>query len=500
MTGEIYDLNTDATGGAYPVAAAVGTDGLGYNLPAGTPITFFGLFPSYTPTGDPFKGGWDNLGKTERRVYNLTGNVSYDIGNVTLTSITNYNSVKTKYFEDNDNTPRPWLTFFQDSRTKTFSEELRANTKLGSSDLTLGAYYLNIDGAYQQEYLADFSGMVGGMVFPQADYSLKTESFSAFAQLEQPVTEKLKLTGGVRYTTDRKNYSYLQSCTPSLGVCQALGLDAPGSIGEYTMTNGSLKDKHREGGVSARVQADYQANPDWLLYASFNLGYKAFNYNAGFAGNAPLAKFRYSGEHLYAYEAGSKLSFLNGAGRFNVSAYYYDYKDYQAFDQRGVNFTLFNTDATIYGGEADISLRPGAGFTVAAGMSLLHTEVKDVPIASELLSRKASQSPEFTLNGLIRKEFNFDWGQISAQMDATYTDGYFAQLSNAPNTSIPSNWLTNARIAYRTSDEKYEIAVYAKNLLDKTRYTYSYDVSLFGFTKYNVAPPRIIGVELRTEF
>src|SRR5690606_3864374 len=137
---------------------------------------------------------------------------------------------------------------------------------------------------------------------------------------------------------------------------------------------------------------------DLLLYASVNRGYKSFSYNAGFAGQAPLSMLRFDGEKLTAFEVGNKLDFWDGRARFNAAAFYYDYDDFQAFDQRGVTFTLYNTDARIYGADAELTVMPTEGLTLFAGVSLLDTKVKNVPIGAGFLDREATQSPSYTVS------------------------------------------------------------------------------------------------------
>src|SRR5690606_37665799 len=143
--------------------------------------------------------------------------------------------------------------------------------------------------------------------------------------------------------------------------------------------NGTTSDEHAETGTSGRVQLDWSVTDDLLLYSSVSLGYKAFNYNAGFVGQAPMSLFRFKGENLIAYEIGEKFQFLDNRARLNGAVFYYDYDDYQAFGQRGFNFTLFNTSAAMYGADAECSIAAGDGYLFAVGGAWLHTKVDDVP-------------------------------------------------------------------------------------------------------------------------
>src|SRR5690606_18666746 len=115
--------------------------------------------------------------------------------------------------------------------------------------------------------------------------------------------------------------------------------------------------------------------------------------------------------------------------------------DFQAFDQRGVTFTLYNTDARIYGADAELTVMPTEGLTLFAGLSLLDTKVDDVPVGAGFLDREATQSPSYTMSFAASQEFSLnDMGSVTVTANAVYTDKFYSQLSNAPVTLVPSNW------------------------------------------------------------
>src|SRR5690606_26113354 len=119
--------------------------------------------------------------------------------------------------------------------------------------------------------------------YPRASYSVDTRSASAFAQSEYDISDAWRLTTGVRVTRDEKKYYYSEICTGAL---------CPAFIQPDTLAaNGTTRDEHAETGTSGRVQLDWSVTDDLLLYSSVSLGYKAFNYNAGFVGQAPLSLF-----------------------------------------------------------------------------------------------------------------------------------------------------------------------------------------------------------------
>lgn len=509
LSVDFYEMDIDNVGAAYSQAAVVDpVTGLGSNVGSGS-----NSITGYTDAdGDEYSGAFDQPGFLERDSHNVTANISYDFGNLRLVSISNFNSVETDYLEDNDLSPFPFIEFGQTGDSDTISQELRIEEVEGDTRWTAGVYYLNIDGEYSQDLgvtpppAFDASVLALGQ---EAVWSVETTSYSVFGQLEHDLSEQLMLTAGIRWTYDDKDYEYNAFPRFAMGGVAIPGVAPlgvpPGSLIEATLANGGVSDSYDEDGTSARLQLDYSVTQDWLLYVSFNKGYKAFNYNAGFAGHAPFAGVRFDGEDIYAYEVGSKLDFWDGRGRWNVSAYYYDYNDYQAFDQRGINFTLFNTDATISGLDTELLLRPLENTTLMLGAAFLDTEVDNVLIGTDPLNpisvdREAPQSPSFTLSAAVVQDFELGEGVLSFQFSGYYNSGYYSQLTNAPNTDIPSYSVFNGRVSYTGAEERYQISLFARNLFDKEYITYAFDIASNGFTEQTLGVPRWVGIEGRYNF
>ncbi len=509
FSADFYDMDIDNVGAAYSQAAAVDpVTGLGFNVGSTS-----NLLTGYVDAdGDKYSGAYDQPGFLDREFHNITLRVALDLTSFNLVSLSNFSSVEVSYLEDNDLSPFPFTEFGQTGDSDTFSQELRIEQVEGATRWTAGIYYLNIDGDYSQDLRVVPPPALDPSVLElgqEALWSVETTSYSIFGQIERDLSEQLVLTAGLRWTYDEKDYQYLAVPRFIAGGMSIPGIAPlgvpPGSLVEASLASGGVSDSYDEDGIFARLQLDYKISDDWLIYASINKGYKAFNYNAGFAGHAPFAGVRFDGEDIYAYEIGSKLDFWDGRARWNVSTYYYDYKDYQAFDQRGINFTLFNTDATISGLDTELLVRPWDNTTLMLSAAFLDTDVEDVLIGTDPLNpisvdREAPQSPSFTLSGSIVQDFNLGEGLISVQITGYYNSGYYSQLTNAPNTDIPSYTVFNGRVTYTGASEKYQIALFAKNMFDKEYMAYAFDIASNGFTEQNLGVPRWVGVEARYNF
>jgi len=504
LQAEYYETDDTDVGGGFPTGGFVGPDTLGRFRPSGRTDTGY-----LDADGDVFTGEFDFAGKYDRRETDLIADIEYRFGNFTLTSISGYADLDVSYSEDNDLTPFDVTIFRQDTEQESFSQELRLDADFDRTRVTAGFYYLDIDGEFFQNFqinnLGNFNQILAPIPVPVlpvglnqfANYTLETESWSLFAQAEYDLTPSLTVTAGIRYTEDSKDYSYLNTCQNLLpGAC-------PPAFDPATLAGaGLVTDSHTEDGISARFQVDYAVTDDVLLYASYNRGYKAFNYNAGFAGAAAVASARFDGEFLDAYEGGAKIDFWNKRARLNVAGFYYDYSDYQAFDQRGVDFILFNTDARIYGADAEFQVNPGYGLSLSAGLSLLDTKVEDITIAGQAFEREAPQSPDVTFNFAAAKEFVTSHGTFRLGLDGTYTGEYYSQLTNAPVTLVESNWLLNTRLSFTTPNERWEASVFARNVLDDARQIYAFDITFpgNGLVEQTFAPPRWIGGSVQLNF
>jgi iron complex outermembrane recepter protein len=494
LGADYYKADYRGSGGSFEVPAAINpATGLGFNLPINTP---FALAPGFVQTGGPFETSASLPGGYFRETWGTSANISYDFGDVTLQSLSNYSTVKSSYLEDNDQTPFDVGTFGQDSDSKHFTQELRLSGDTDQLKWSTGVYFLYINGTYGNRF---------NFIAADADlstvYSIKSKSYSGFAQISYDVSDSLTATVGGRVVRDTRDYVYNWSCigAPTAG-CGAFG--GPGTIGNAARVPGGLKRSNSETGWTGRFQLDYKATDDLLLYASINRGYKGFNFNANFAGNVPLSGLILRGEKLLAYEAGAKITFWDRKARFNTAGYIYDYKDYHSFDQRGLNFTLFNADAKISGLEADLTLTPGDGWTFTAGGNyLFRADVFKVPIANLLLTRRAAQTPDFAGNVSIMKSWDMTAGEITAQGSMAFSTNYYSYLSNAPNTLLQAYQIYNARIGFKPSRfNGVEVSVYCSNCGFNKKPNYAFDLAVAGYTELNFADPRIFGVDAKIDF
>lgn len=88
-------------------------------------------------------------------------------------------------------------------------------------------------------------------------------------------------------------------------------------------------------------------------------------------------------------------------------------------------------------------------------------------------------------------------GMMAVQLDFNYVDKYSASTFNVPDTLIPSYIVGNARLGYTSGDDRWEAALFVKNLADSYNIANAYDFAAFGINLVLPNPPRTIGGQVR---
>ncbi len=222
---------------------------------------------------------------------------------------------------------------------------------------------------------ADATGWVAPQFNNSTDaYSI--ESQAVFGEIYYDFTDRLKLTVGARYTIDTKEISDRQfllnnDLTTGAPLLQALNADQP-----IPVPSRDAKEEWKE--YTGRIVLDWAMTDDSLLYASLSRGYKGGGFNPPFDPvQFPGTAAEFAPEFVDAYEIGIKNTLFDGTLQANLTAFFYDYQDMQI--SKIVNRTSFNenTDAEIYGAEAEFMWAPNERWLLNANFAYLHGEALD---------------------------------------------------------------------------------------------------------------------------
>jgi iron complex outermembrane receptor protein len=213
------------------------------------------------------------------------------------------------------------------SKYKNYSHELEfMSTGKREVDWLLGLYYANEDNSIRFD-IPIMNGTENGTVNWQGSFIQPKEtvdSSAAFGQATWNASDAWHLTGGFRYTSDKRkniggtNNGWSDLSAPQMPVSPSMDPLAPGNgFTTYQNNDGVYKD-HKLTGLG-RISYDIDKNN--MVFASVSTGYKSGGLQDG---GRP-----YGSETLTNYEVGSKSTFLGGKVRMNNSAYYEKFKGFQ---------------------------------------------------------------------------------------------------------------------------------------------------------------------------
>ena len=453
--------------------------------------------------GDVYSGDYDKDGFNDLQTEGYSATIKWDLERFTLTSITDYSTVKRDYIEDSDASPVPMFNFFLTTDAEQFSQEVRLNGATENMNWVAGLYYLDLsvkdsNGAETEPFIdpAGDTPAVSGLDNP---YETNTQSWSIFGQVERSLSDQLTGTLGARWIRDEKDHQYLVNVVDFIpGTVQRNG--NPNILAQLASYSGERKDDE----FSVRAALNYQVHEDLLLYASWNRGVKGGGYNAPvFPLNPPLgyddATMSYDPEQLDAFEVGFKSRQLDGLMVLNGAAYYYDYKDYQAFQIVGLDTITTNADAESYGAELELQANPVDGLDLILGVAYNDIEVDFGGGAPKTTS---VQSPKWNLNGLVRYQWPALGGTLAAQLDMLHRSKHYFSLTGLPTVEENGYVLVNASLMYAAGD-RWSLTAFVQNLGDEQHLVQTFDLSgpnVFGMVEQYYNRPRWWGVSLAMYF
>lgn len=451
---------------------------------------------------DPWAGEYDRDGKVEVETQGFWVNANWEIGGVTLTSITGFQNVDRLQSEDTEASPAPLIQPTFRAETDTLTQELRASGGSERFHWLGGLYYF--DNEVDGHYTLDLTNL--GFVLFDANYNQQTESWAAFGQLEFGLTEQLTLIAGLRVANEEKELDYLNRDLAGF-MTGVLGLPTDVAFDFDRSTVGDLA-RHDEDSVNGRLGLDWKPNDDLLIYGSISRGTKSAGFNVGFldetftfASNT-IATIPYGEETLTSYEVGFK-SMWGGHTRLNGAAFYYDYEDFQTFQFELLNQIIFNSSAEVSGVELELQSSPVEGWHFGLGLSVLDATAKDIPnpYTGELRDRDMVASPDIAANAVVRYEWPAARGRFAIQGTVNYQDEIWYDIQNVPVSLEDGYTIGNLRFSYASEDGDWELAAFVNNVTDEEYLSYTFDfTATFGFNQQAYGQPRWAGVSFRYNF
>lgn len=399
----------------------------------------------------------------------------------TATSISGWRQHKTADTGDLDDTELSTALYDNYGYSKTWQQELQITSNtIDNLEWVAGVF------AWWEDAHArlDFPFPVFG-IRPLTLSQVDTFSIAGFAQGTYRITDKLRLTAGIRYTRDDKEFERNFSLIPFFS--NVIDLDA-----------------RKDNAWTPRFGIDYFVSEDVMLYASFTRGFKSGGFNG--AGRQP----NYAPEYISAYEAGIKSTLLDGRLQLNALAFYYDYSDVQVLRIVQAGSAIDNAaSGTIQGAEVELTAAPASGLTLRLSASYLDAKYDEYttndPLAGnatvDLTDNRFPRSPKWTFNGGFDYSVPFRQGSINFHADAQHRSRIYFDQFNRPSVGQGSIFVTNAKVTFQSADDRWSVALYGRNLTDEYYTESRFAIAESAGTVLGVvAPPRHWGVELGVNF
>ncbi len=508
----------------------------------------FGTLPVIPGTSFPFPSGgraatnlrnvsqeYDPMSKST--FWGFGSTVNWDLGSVTLRSITGYRRSKSASVGDVDLTSASLVSPARVADdANQFSQELQIVGQSDQANWIVGGYYYHEkdDGATTSGFSTAFLPLFGVAGVPvynaQGLYSgsqIKTDAYALFGQYTRRFADKLSVTLGGRYSIETKQevnqglldlvtpfvYSSLTAIPTTFRVQCGAGLPTIGYVG----TGVTCDPKKTFKAFTPKVGVDYQLTARTLLYASYSKGFKSGTFNLGVAQN-PVKP-----EKLDDYEVGVKSTLLAGRLRANLAGFYYNYKDVQVFNGLPTQTLLENAAAArLYGVEAEIVAKPTRALQIDLNGSYLHTEYTNYIAFDQLRpagdgeTLDAANNPAFNLkgnrlpqaprlSGRLGTAYTIysDIGDFTVRGEAVYTSKlYITQFNTSPAGAVDARTRFNASLYFNAKGGHLYASINAKNLGDKVQLINGYAGSplVGGAISGYLEPPRTVDFTVGYKF
>ena len=446
-------------------------------------------------TTEPHEVFVDTKSDSDRdfEVYGLT--VEWDMGWATLRSVTAQQEFYDFFQSDRDVTELPLFDVSDVSNTDTFTQEINI---LGSSDRldwVLGAFYLRDE--WDRHTL--FDNALPVLTFPvpsRFNFMLPefdTDSLSWFLDATWEVTDRARLSAGVRRTEDEIDQYHRNEFL----------ILVPDPVIAFVACDQATQEEW--GATTVRAVGQYDVHDTGNVYVSYSEGYKAGGV-AYYECASP-----YSPETVDSYELGYKATFGGGRTTLGAAAFYYYYTDFQVVQVIGLSAVTRNAgDAEIRGLEVELSSILSEHWMVSGAVTLLDTEYGEFinldGMHPELGFQNAkgnplNKAPKTAINVGVAYTTPVQWGgRLTLRADAAYRSRtYFREFKDKAD-SQGAYTVVNLNATWESEDRGWEARLYARNATDEEYITFVLGSGTTGARLGSWGMPRQVGLEVTRRF
>lgn len=451
--------------------------------------------------------------KTKTRMAYLS--MAKTLGDVAvLKSVTAYQYLNKNQTGDND---RYTYANYYDNLVKwrdyssTWTQEISlSSTPNKSIEWTLGFFFLRQNALQDILEYAPTGFAVdpsnGERVTFQTNSPYQHSTLAGYGQVIIHATDKLDIIAGARHNWDKitaQPVQYFATVPPRESKSDA---------------------------VTGKLSLQYQLSPEHMVYVTGSKGYKPSGVT--FAGDSIYVKSAYEKETVWAAEIGSKNEFFDKTLRFNASAYYYWYKNFQFTAEDPVPFaggTANIPKAETYGVEFETTWAPVTGLRFDGNLALAKGKFKGDYYTIDKQTAQDIRAATFAALGYpaayyfdpriigavigasantngkkipklpgVQGSFAATYtapvgpGELTLRGEVIYRGKFNSRIFNVPAyDTVPAYTIGNLFVQYQPENSPFTFSVTATNITDKAGISNKFaDPYGSGTTSVEYIPPR----------
>ncbi|MCE3284331.1 MAG: hypothetical protein K0R70_587 [Steroidobacteraceae bacterium] len=431
----------------------------------------------------------------------VSGTVTYAMGFADLTSITSYQTSDVTTSSDLSDFYVPALApalaplgidlaavgIDKEIGTDKFTQEFRLAATGETLDWLVGAFYTNEDSDQGQVVPSyDPSGALLPLNIFTIELPSTYEEIAAFTTLTWHATDKLDLTGGLRYAHNSQEQ-------------EQIGSSDIGLTGSIPMRESS------EDVTTYLANLRYHVNDHVMPYLRIATGYRPGGPNVVLNDSdtgQPIAPPTFDSDSLTSYEAGIKASTADRRYTLDAAIYHIDWEDLQIVAVRNNVGVVANASAAqSQGAELTLTAIPVDALTLAGAFGYMNAELSEAsPDLGGANGESLPNTPEFTAT--LSADYDFAGG---ASLGATYRfvderSSSFDASASLPQYDLPDYQVVDLRGGFQFGAA--EVQLYVKNLLDERGQlsVYTGQTLLGGPANVSILQPRTYGLSVNFGF
>ncbi|MCQ8184896.1 TonB-dependent receptor [Parvularcula maris] len=429
---------------------------------------------------DTFDVSFDEVGFVDIDARTFSLRTDWELNFGTITNITGYRSFDQRTLGDIDGLP----VFIFHSPTQTeqeqISNELRYAGTFGSLDVKAGFFYFHQDIAVNEDR---FLPGVTPITFTGGG-SQDQDVYGVFTQLDYALTDKLTLTGGLRFSYEEKDVG-IAYVIPRVPGCDILD----GTCPTNDILSTGFEDDDAWQNLSPKVGFQFTPRDDAQVYGHWTRAFRSGGYNFRITDIPNFldlvieqGEIATDEEQVDSFELGAKVQTPDGRGQLNGALFYTSIQDLQrevnlSDPGAGVSQLIANTaDANIFGVELEARYALTETFLVLGNLGYINADYEDVrfDISSDGVLDGEDENlaiprvPELTYGASVIWDLPLgDRGSLTSRVAFqhrdrfAFTDNNFGFIQEADMLEVNLTW--------QTPVEGLSLSFFGENLLDEVQ-------------------------------